>query len=148
MNINNPEHSYVDEKGVSRHDSLEAYKAWENVYLKYDQSNEPKDKKLFDRDSLKTLLLIGYIAKIKNDAAVSQALAGDLVPIYNANRELSLEILKELPFLVPSTCYFLSRFFGWEGKNREQKKPFLTANRELIANRLGSDQGRQCLKFF
>lgn len=79
---------------------------WAALYEKYAQRN--RDGARFSQDSLRVYLFLGWIAQVKLDAATMEAFAGDLVPLYERNEESILHVLKELPFLIPSTCRYLS----------------------------------------
>ena len=127
------------------YDSLAQYKEWEALYIKYSKYNS-NDKTLTDVE-MKKLLFIGYISRLNSDAAISQAFSSDLVPIFNQNKSTILRIISDLRFLMPSTCYFLGKYFGFEDKNLEKKQPFLKMNSPLITKFLGEEAGEECLEF-
>ncbi|HRD64802.1 MAG TPA: hypothetical protein PKY50_01475 [Candidatus Competibacter sp.] len=88
------------------------------------------------------------MAREKLDAATTEAFAGDLVPLYEKHEEPVLAVLRDLPFLVPSTCRYLSRYFGFEDRNREKKPAFLATHADRIERALAPEDGKHCLEHF
>ncbi|VAX02838.1 hypothetical protein MNBD_GAMMA19-392 [hydrothermal vent metagenome] len=82
------------------------------------------------------------------NTAISGSLASDLIPIYNHNSKQVLIVLSELKFLVPATCYYFNKYFGFEGKNTEKKGEWLKTNKPRFLSNLGKVDGEVCLKFF
>ncbi|MCF6338932.1 MAG: hypothetical protein L3J84_13470 [Gammaproteobacteria bacterium] len=133
------------DSGESFYNSLMEYKEWESLYIKYSKYDS-KDKHL-TKDEIKKLLFIGYITKVNSDAAISQSFSSDLVPIFSQNKSIMLNVMSDLTFLMPSTCHFLGRYFGFEGKNLEKKQAFLDRNSPLLVKVLGVTDGKVCLEY-
>ncbi len=130
--------------GEPFYNSLMEYKEWELLYIKHSKYDSG-DRNLTEVE-LKKLLFIGYISWINSDAAISQSFSSDLVPIFHQNKSTVLNVISELKFLMPSTCYFLGNYFGFEGKNQENKASFLEQNGPLLIKALGEANGTTCLK--
>ncbi len=131
-------------EGEPFYNSLMEYKEWESLYIKY--SRYDSDDKNLTEIEMKKLLFIGYISRLNSDAAISQSFSSDLVPIFNQNKYLVLNVISELKFLMPSTCYFFGNYFGFEGKNLEKKQDFLDKNSSLLVKALGKYDGEVCLE--
>jgi hypothetical protein len=72
----------------------------------------------------------------------------DVEPIYESHEPQFLRTLQELPFLVPSSCYYLNRYFGFEDKNLEKKPAFLEKHVPVMQTFLRSDNLKECLSQF
>jgi len=145
LHTDNEKYNIKNEKGQFLYNSLLEHKDWERLYIKYSKLNI-KNKK-YSETEIKNLLFIGFIAKINLDAAISESLSSDLVPIFNKNKILILNILSDLKFLVPSTCYYLNNYFGFEGRNIEKKSPFIKKNKQTIMKYLGKTDGKKCISY-
>lgn len=146
LQIDNNRYFTKTESGESTYNSLAEYRDWENLYIKY--SHYDKKSKTLNEHEMKILLLIGFIARNNQDAAISESLSSDLVPLFRENTAVFLKTLSELNFLVPSSCYYLNRYFGFEGKNAEQKPAFVKHYSEEISRTLTPADAKQCLAFF
>ncbi len=129
LHIDNKKYNIKNENGKFPYNSLLEYKDWERLYIKYFKLNIKN--KIYTENEIKSLLFIGFIAKINSDAAISESLSSDLVPIFNNNKILILNVLSDLKFLIPSTCYYLNNYFGFEGKNIEKRTPFIKKNKKI-----------------
>ena len=144
LHIDNEKYNMRNERGQLFYNSLLEYKDWERLYIKYSKLNIKS--KIYTENEIKKLLFIGFIAKINSDAAISESLSSDLVPIFNNNNKiLILNVLSDLKFLIPSTCYYLNNYFGFEGKNIEKRTPFIKKN---IMKYLGDTNGEECISYF
>lgn len=144
LNIKNSCYLVTHDNGEEQYNYLKEQKEWANTYIKY--------KKLIDKNNdnlelIKYYLFIGFIAKEQQSAEVSEAFSSDLVPLYENHRENFLNVIKELPFLIPSSCYYLNNYFGFEDKNFNVKDQFLKDNERFILERLGTEKGNLCLKW-
>ncbi len=146
LHIDNEKYNIKNENGQLFYNSLLEYKDWERLYIKYSKLNIKN--KIFTENEIKNLLFIGFIARINSDAAISESLSSDLVPIFNKNKILILNVLSDLRFLIPSTCYYLNNYFGFEGKNIGKRTPFVNKNKKNIVKYLGEDNGKKCISFF
>lgn len=146
LHIDNEKFMSMTDDGEPFYDSLMEYKEWESLYIKYSKYDS-EDKNLTETE-VKKLLFIGYISRENSDAAISQSFSSDLVPIFNQNKTTILSVISNIKFLMPSTCHFLSNYFGFEGKNLEKKQAFLEENRHLLIKELGELNGSICLEYF
>ncbi len=145
LHIDNEKYNIKNENGKFFYNSLLEYKDWERLYIKYSKLNIKN--KIYTENGIKKLLFIGFIAKINSDAAISESLSSDLVPIFNKNRNKILNVLSDLKFLIPSTCYYLNNYFGFEGKNIEKRTLFIKKNKENIIKYLGDTNGEKCISY-
>ncbi len=134
------------EGGETFYDSLSEFKEWEVLYIKY--SKYGAEEQYWTNDELKKLLFIAFIARTNSDAAISESFSSDLIPVYNQNSDQVLAILSELKFLVPATCYYFNEYFGFEGKNAEEKGEWLKRNKSRFVSNLGNADGKACFAFF
>lgn len=146
LGIKNKAYTYKDQHGVIQHDELMEYKGWSALYGKY--AADLSRRKSASLDQIRYLLMIGFVAKSRNDAAMSEAFSSDLVPIYTHNRDGILAVMRESPFLIPSTCYYMNNYFGFEDKNANKKPGFLADNEKIIVKVLGQEKGGKCLRQF
>ncbi len=146
LSIKNDKYNTTTNEGKAIYDSLLEYKTWSRVYIKY--AKPFKKNKRLTKQEMKYLLFIGFVARAILDASTSESLATDIIPIYNQNKALLLKSLASRNFLIPSTCYYMNRYFGFEDKNEEKKIPFIKQNKELIIMSLGKVKGDQCMSYF
>jgi hypothetical protein len=146
LHIDNEKYKTKNEDGKYFYNSLLEHKDWERLYIKFSQL-DIEDKK-FTETEIKYLLFIGFVAKTNLDAAISESLSSDLVPIFNKNKIVILKVLSDLNFLIPSTCHYLNSYFGFEGKNTDIKMPFIKENKATILKLLGKDEGERCMSYF
>lgn len=125
---------------------LRAYQAWSALYEKYAQRDLEGDR--FSEGRLRIYLLLGWVALEKLDAGTMEAFAGDLLTLYEKRPDQVLRALRDAPFLVPSTCRYLNRHFGFEDKNRDKKPAFLAGNSNKIKNALPAEDAKRCLEQF
>jgi len=145
LHINNEKFMSKTDSGEPFYNSLMEYKEWELLYIRY--SKYDSENINLTKNEIKKLLFIGFIARENSDAAISQSFSSDLVPIFNQNKSIFLSVISDLKFLMPSTCYFLGRYFGFEGKNSEKKEIFFDENSPLLIKILGESGGKVCLKY-
>ena len=116
------------------YDALGELRAWEALYgarLAGATGETRADAEL------RRYLLVGFVAWARTDAGIKQAATSDLMPLYERRRDDVLRVLGELPFLAPSTCYYLGAYFGFEDRNREGKDRFWEDNRAGLDRALG-----------
>jgi hypothetical protein len=146
----------LDLKSVAGHPSdagsraadnpLRAYQAWSALYEKYAQRDLEGDH--FSEGRLRIYLLLGWVALEKLDAGTMEAFASDVLPLYEKRPDQVLRALRDAPFLVPSTCRYLNRHFGFEDKKRDIKQYFISANSDKIKNALAAEDAERCLRQF
>ncbi len=138
---------YTEQKdGTKQYNELKEYKSWGALYDKYAQlSVKPEE---FSEERLKVYLLVAMVAKLRTQAATMEAFNSDLMLIYEKHEKSVLTILNELPYLIPSTCYYLNRYFGFEDKNLEKKPAFLEKHVPTIKATLHDKNAQSCLGYF
>ncbi|GJL49587.1 MAG: hypothetical protein NPIRA01_08140 [Nitrospirales bacterium] len=138
----NIENSALMENG--QYNGLKEYKAWGALYERYHESAQSKSD--LHSEGLKVFLFIGYVAHARLQAATSESFTSDLMPIYLTRQDSLWEILRENPFLVPSTCHYLGAFFGFEERHVEGKPAFLSETRPIIKQALPHKEAELCIK--
>lgn len=84
---------------------LEQYKEWSKLY------NKVSGNKNMTRNQLKLFLLMGFIADERVKIEPQEEIAKDIMPVFTTQSAAVLNILKELPFLIGSTCNSLNSYF-------------------------------------
>jgi len=146
LSVNQHRHTYIDEQGNERPNLLGRFKELERVYIKNIEPDLNNNK--FSPKRLKTVMFFSFYADEKESAAFQEYLATDLIPIYTHNQITFIEILKELPFLIPSNCDRLNAFFGFEGKNNNKKQSFIENNQKFFTKYLTNEQAKLCVSKF
>lgn len=116
---------------------LEQYKEWSKLYRKL------VDQKRMTKTELKLFLLMGFIADERAKIEPQEQIAKDIMPVFTAQPTAVLDILKELPFLIGSTCSSLNSYFELSGKV-DEKQQFSKRYEGEITATLGKD-APQCL---
>jgi hypothetical protein len=138
---------YFEQKdGTKSYNELKEYKSWGALYDKYAQLSVKSED--FSEEKLKVYLLLGMVAKLRIQAATMEALNSDLMQLYEKHEKSVLTVLNELPYLIPSTCHYLNRYFGFEDKNLEKKPAFLQKHVPIIKATLHETKAQSCLGFF
>lgn len=145
LGINENRHVYIDNAGTSWSDELRAFKELEAIYGRYIEADKDGH---YEREQVKVIMLLAFYAVNRGAAAMNEYLASDLKPIYAKNRRMFLDIMGELPFLIPSVCNRLNIFFGFEGKHTQDKPQFLSNNIALFDAHLTKQQSQLCLAQF
>jgi hypothetical protein len=143
LDIQDPQFSSKDSSGVERYDELKVQQKWGDMYFKYRKLAEASDE-----TGLKYFLFIGFLAYTQKNAELSESYSSDLLPLYEKDPGSFLETLKMLPYLIPSSSYFLNNYFGFEDKNAEKKPEFLKVNTPLVNDILGPEYGAIFLENF
>lgn len=116
---------------------LEQYKEWSKLYRKF------VNQKRMTKNDLKLFLLMGFIADERTKIEPQEEIAKDIMPIFTAQPATILNLLKELPFLIGSTCSSLSSYFELTSKG-DEKQLFIKKYEGEITATLGKD-APQCL---
>lgn len=126
------------------YDALGELKAWHALYgaRLAGAAGERADAEL------RRYLLVGFVGWARADAGITQAATSDLMSLYQRRRDDVLRVLGELPFLAPSTCYYLGAYFGFEDRNREGKDRFWDDNRAGLGRALGPFGLARCSEAF
>lgn len=145
LGINENRFTYIDSEGKQHPDHLRLFKELEEIYIRY---IEPQQDGTYSRERIKVIMLFAFYAENRSSGAFSEYLASDLQPIYTKNRLTFLELMRELPFLIPSVCHRLNAFFGFEGKHTSGKDSFIRENTIQFATHLSAKQAETCLAQF
>lgn len=146
LDENKQRFTYIDSHGNEKYDELKEFKALESIYIKNSINDENKGN-LSERQ-LKVMMFYSFYSQEKKSAAFQEYLASDLMPIYLNNKVKFLKLLKRLPFLIQANCNRLNAFFGFEGKNQQEKPQFLKDNKSLFSKYLNKKQLEICLSNF
>lgn len=138
--------SFRASDGTLHYDELKAFKLLDTLYKEYTTPNTSGDG--YTNNQIRVVAYFAHLAHIQNNAALNEYLASDLVPIYRKNPEQFLSTLHDLPYLIPENCERLSAYFGFEGKNSDEKSEFLKANTQTIKKALGPELSAKCLAYF
>ncbi len=141
LNIQQSQYAYKDDAGNTQVDELQQFKALEALYGKYVDA-EPT------RESLSVVMFFAYYAQAKNNAALQEYLAEDLIGVYQKSPTLFLQTLNQLPFLIAVNCERLNASFGFAGNNKKAKPGFLQNNKSLFKKHLNADNRKTCLQQF
>jgi hypothetical protein len=120
--------------------------AWSALY------GEMRDKALADASAdkrdLKTFLLMGWIARVRNQFGTVEAFNTDFMRLFEARPEETLRVLAEEDFLVPQMCTYLAKFFFFENADPAKRTGWMDARRSRIEAILGADRAKRCLDAF
>lgn len=145
LGINENRYTYIDTEGVSHSDQLKLFKELEEIYGRY---IEPQGEAQYSQEQAKVIMFFAFYAKNRDSGAFSEYLASDFKPLYSQNRSMFLELMSELPFLIPSVCNRLNAFFGFEGNNTSGKENFIRENKDHFYSILSTEQAKICLAQF
>jgi hypothetical protein len=126
---------------ASRHASpLEAMQGWGELYARYRDAAAGGDDA-----ALRVWLLVGHAALVTADAAMMEAFASDMMPVYRGRPEAVLAAMAAAGWLVPSACFHLGSWFEHEERGGEGRAAFLAAETTRIEAALHADRARACL---
>jgi hypothetical protein len=128
--------SFTDTTGNHKM-QLEQYKEWGKLYRKL------VNQKRMTKTDLKLFLLMGFIADERTKIEPQEEIAKDIMPVFTAQPTIILNLLKELPFLIGSTCNSLNSYFELTSKG-DEKQQFIRKYEGEITATLGKD-APQCL---
>jgi hypothetical protein len=128
----------LSEESSNHKVQFERYKKWEELYIKF-SNNEDMTK-----NKMKIYLFMTFIAHEKTMIHPQEEIAEGIVPIFTRQPEMMLSVLKELPFLMPSTCTSLNDHFDLFDR-KEQKQQFLKKYEGVILKSLGKEHTKSCL---
>jgi hypothetical protein len=118
--------------------SLERYKKWGELYTIFSNNEE------MTKNKMKIYLFMTFIAHERTMIDPQEEIAEGIVPIFTRRPEIMLSVLKELPFLVPSTCTSLNDHFDLYDK-KEAKQQFIKKYEGDILKSLSKEQAKTCL---
>ena len=132
---------YENKNGQPVYNELKAYKAIEKKYI--DLVEAARIPQATEK-SLKYLLFFGYAAYQRNDAASMEALSSDLMTVYLNNKKNFLTALRDAPTLIPSSCYYLGNYFGFEDKHKGEYEGFYNEQKNSFLEHLNENQTAAC----
>jgi hypothetical protein len=125
----------------SRHATpLAAMKGWGELYDRYHRGARDGNP-----TAMRVWLLLGYTAAAKADAATSEALSEDLLPVFQAQPDALLAALADNAWLVPVTCFYLGKHFDFQGRAGAGRNAFVQAQAPLITRSLPAPSAARCL---
>ncbi len=145
LGINEDRFTYTDSEGKLHSDQLKLFKELEKIYARY---IEPQEGGAYSQEQIKVIMFFSFYAVNRNSGALSEYLASDLKPIYSKNKLMFLEMMGELPFLIPSVCNRLNAYFGFEGRNIAGKENFIRNNKTYFETHFPSDYAQKCINQF
>ncbi len=133
---------YETINGKMLYDSLAEFQDLGKLYV---ETRTKVTKRNAHLNDIKFFSFIGFVAYNRNAAATKEAMLSDFIQVYYTNRDNLLSVLNELPFLIPSSCYYIGKHFGFEGKFTNDKKPFMNENKAHFLKKLSKDNAEKCL---
>lgn len=117
---------------------LQRYKQWANLHARLMRESK------FNKDQMKIYLFALFIAEQRVKVDSLEEMAKEIVPIFTKQPEVMLAVLKEVPFLLPSTCNRIGTHFELFSSERDKQK-FLTSYEKMINDKLGKEHAVACL---
>lgn len=145
LNTNQDRFTFSDVEGKEHLDQLRLFKELEAVYIRY---VEPKGDGVYSKEQVKIVMFFAFYAQNRQSGAFNEYLASDLNPLYSKNKTIFLEVMSELPFLIPPVCNRLNAYFGFEGKNATAKEDFIIVNMTALKAHLTQKEVDVCLAQF
>lgn len=112
-------------------DNLAKYNKWANLYIKI------RSKNLLSKNEMKVYLLIVFISENRMLTQTQEDISFEILSKFEKQPTLFLDVLKELPFFISTSCNALKEHFIITGKNENQKKQFINKYRMVIMQHLG-----------
>lgn len=108
------------------------------LYMQYRDQLLNKAK-IYSPNKLRCFLFFGHIAYLRQDSILFNNIATDLILIYNEDKDIFWQVVSPLPFLMQSSCFFLSYYL----RNNEMgnRRLAIEADMELY---LSSEQKIDC----
>lgn len=101
-----------------------------------------------DKRDLKTFLLMGWIARLKNQFGMVEAFNTDFMRLFEARPDETLHALAEEDFLAPEMCTYLAKFYFFENTDPDKRMRWMGAQRSRIETILGAERAKRCLDAF
>lgn len=127
----------LSDKSSDHKAQLAQYKAWENLYKKFSSDGE------LNENEMKIYLFMVFIADEKTKVESQEEMAKGIEQKFVKQSSMMLAILKELPFLISSSCSALNNHFDLFS-NKEKKQSFLTKYKNVITQSLGKEHATTC----
>jgi hypothetical protein len=101
-----------------------------------------------DQRSLKTFLLIGWIARVKGNFATVEAFNTDFMELFAAKPDQTLKVMADQDFLLTEMCTYLAKFFFFEKTDPQGHQAFENKYRSQMNAVLGQEKAKRCLDAF
>ena len=128
------------------HNPLAEMQAWSDLYVTL--RGKAKTDATPDRRHLKSFLLMGWIARAKNDFAIIESFNTDFMALFEARPDDTLKVIAAEDFLLPEMCAYLAKYFFFEDRDPERRGPWVEQFRSHLTATLGSERAQQCLAAF
>ena len=136
-----PQLQYTTEQGALITGDLAIHNRFADLLVDYlHRANTARDPKGY---YLRYALYMGSF----EHGAIGGLMVEKVNPVFQRNPSRFLNTLAEMPFLIPSVCTQLGRYFGWEDKHVDGKEGFLAAYKSPIVAALGQEKGHQCVNY-
>lgn len=120
-------------------DELQEHKKWSRLFNKYHK------KAVLDKKETKIYLFMIFVATEKVLIHTSEEISFKIVTKFEQQPEVFLDVLQELPFLIPSTCKAIKEHYDITN-TMPDKKDFIKRNKQLFLKHLGKDLCDECFK--
>jgi len=111
--------------------NLAKYNEWADIYIKF------RSKKLLSRNEMKVYLLIVFISENRMLTQTQEDISFEILSKFEKQPTLFLNVLKELPFLISTSCNAIKEHFIIAGKDEHKKKQFINKYKTVILKHLG-----------
>lgn len=136
---------YYQSDGKKKYDGLAEYKEFSSQYAELKMKIDKKENL---EPNIKYWLFHAFVAYQTNNAIALEAFSSDLVPIVSRNKEIVIDVLNKSPFLIHSSCYLMKNHFGFEGKNKNKKEPFLDEIFPVIETTMSDENSVKLMSCF
>jgi len=101
-----------------------------------------------DRRHLKLFLLMGWIARAKNDFALVESFNTDFMALFEARPDDTLKVMAAEDFMLGDMCSYLAKFFFFEDRDPTGRVPWIDRHRVRMNSILGPERAQQCVDAF
>lgn len=120
--------------------------AWTDLYARLREQAATDDSS--GRRSLKTFLLMGWIASAKSQFSMVGAFKTDLMALFEARPGEVLGVMAEQDFMLEDMCSYLAAFFFYEDGDPAARRAFIDRHLGEIEYGLGAQGSAKCLESF
>jgi hypothetical protein len=129
-----------------QHSPLAEFHAWTNLYVAL--RNKAQTDTTDDRRHLKSFLLVGWIARVKNHFATVEAFNSDFMELFESKPEDTLAVLSTQNFLLLDMCTYLAKYFFFEKNDPDGRQRWEARHRGQMEAVLGPDNTKRCFDAF
>jgi hypothetical protein len=129
-----------------QHNPLSELHAWTNLYVAL--RDKARTDATTDRRHLKSFLLIGWIARIRNQFATVEAFNTDFMELFESRPEDTLRVMATQDFMLPDLCSCLAKSFFFEKNDPDGRRRWEMRHRAQMTAVLGADNTSRCLDAF